>query len=105
SNYYLESLRRVGSNAAIGDAVRHAALPLGLATATTALGLLSLWYSDLAPIRLFGLFSAIGVLIGLAMQLVVLPALLNVWPPTRAVPPLRERTIYEAAMDVEPLTP
>ncbi len=80
SNYYLESLQRVGASAAIGDAVRHAALPLGLATATTAIGLLSLWYSDLEPIRMFGLFSAVGVLIGLAMQLVALPALLCVWP-------------------------
>jgi predicted RND superfamily exporter protein len=105
SNYYLESLQRVGPSAAISDAVRHAALPLGLATATTALGLLSLWYSDLAPIRLFGLFSAIGVLIGLAMQLVVLPALLCVWPPTQAVSSRGARTFNEAALEVEPLTP
>ena len=105
SNYYLESLQRVGSSAAVGDAVRHAALPLGLATTTTAVGLLSLWYSDLAPIRLFGLFSAIGVLIGLAMQLVVLPALLRLWPQTRAVPRLDERSIDEAALEAEPLTP
>jgi predicted RND superfamily exporter protein len=105
SNYYLESLQRVGPMAAIGDAVRHAALPLGLATATTAVGLLSLWYSDLAPIRLFGLFSAIGVLIGLAMQVVALPALLCMWPQTRSVPLARERSLDEAALDAQPLTP
>ncbi|MBC7855819.1 MAG: MMPL family transporter [Pirellulaceae bacterium] len=105
SNYYLESLQRVGPGAAIGDAARHAVLPLGLATATTAIGLVSLWYSDLAPIRQFGLFSAIGVLIGLAMQLVVLPALLWVWPSTRAVPPSDARPCDEAALEVEPLTP
>jgi uncharacterized protein len=105
TNYYLESLRRVGPSAAIGDAVRHAALPLGLATATTAIGLLSLWYSDLEPIRLFGLFSAVGVLIGLAMQLVALPALLSLWPQTQAALPPGERSSDEAALDVEPLTP
>jgi predicted RND superfamily exporter protein len=105
SNYYLESLRRVGPDAAVGDAVRHAILPLGLATATTAVGLVSLWYSDLAPIRLFGLFSAIGVLIGLAMQLIVLPAMLCVWPQTLAAPPPETRTNDEAALDIEPLTP
>ena len=55
-------------------------MPLGLATGTTAVGLLSLLYSDLAPIRLFGVFSAVGVAIGLAMQFVLLPALLVVWP-------------------------
>jgi predicted RND superfamily exporter protein len=105
TNYYLESVRRVGPSAAIGDAVRHAALPLGLATATTAIGLLSLWYSDLEPIRMFGLFSAIGVVIGLAMQLVALPALLSEWPPTQAALPPIERSIDEAALEVEPLTP
>ncbi|HEY2410693.1 MAG TPA: MMPL family transporter [Pirellulaceae bacterium] len=79
ANYYLDSIQEASSNP-IRDAVRHAALPLGLATATTAVGLLSLWFSDLAPIRLFGLFSAIGVGVALAMQLVLLPALLAVWP-------------------------
>jgi predicted RND superfamily exporter protein len=105
SNYYLESLQRVGSRAAVGDSVRHAALPLGLATATTAIGLLSLWYSDLAPIRIFGLMSAVGVLIGLAMQLVVLPAFLSLWPQTQAAHPLGERSMDEVALEVEPLTP
>lgn len=84
SNYYREGLRSVGVEHAIGEALRHAALPLTLATATTAVGLLSLWYSDLAPIRLFGVFSALGVLIGLAMQLIALPALLELFPTSSA---------------------
>jgi predicted RND superfamily exporter protein len=67
--------------------------------------LLSLWYSDLAPIRLFGLFSAIGVFIGLAMQLVVLPAFLCMWPLTRTVPRPGEHSTDEAELMVEPLTP
>jgi predicted RND superfamily exporter protein len=105
SNYYRESVQRLGSQAAIGDAVRHAALPLGLATTTTAIGLVSLWYSDLAPIRLFGVFSAIGVLIGLAMQLIALPALLCVWPHALHGRPPASRTSDEAALEVEPLSP
>jgi predicted RND superfamily exporter protein len=104
SNYYRESVQRLGSHAAIGDAVRHAALPLGLATTTTAIGLVSLWYSDLAPIRLFGVFSAIGVLIGLAMQLIALPALLRLWPHAQQGKPA-ERTKEEADLEVEPLSP
>jgi predicted RND superfamily exporter protein len=80
SNYYLDSLRAGHHSDAIWRAIHHAALPLILATVTTAIGLLSLWYSDLAPIRLFGLFSAIGVVISLAIQLVLLPALLTIWP-------------------------
>jgi predicted RND superfamily exporter protein len=80
SNYYLDAQQSGHRRGAIGRAVRHAALPLGLATVTTAVGLLSLWYSDLAPIRLFGLFSALGVMLGLGIQLVLLPALLTLWP-------------------------
>jgi uncharacterized protein len=82
-NYYLDCLRD-GSPNALRHAVRHAALPLGLATATTAVGLLSLWFSDLLPIRLFGLFSAVGVVVALAVQLVLLPALLTVLQPRPA---------------------
>jgi predicted RND superfamily exporter protein len=75
-NYYLDCVRG-GSTKPVEDAVQHAMLPLGLATATTAVGLLSLWFSDLLPIRLFGLFSAIGVFAALSLQLVLLPALLK----------------------------
>jgi uncharacterized protein len=80
ANYYLDSLGSGHGANPIRQAVRHAALPLGLATATTAVGLLSLWFSDLAPIRLFGLFSAIGVGVALTLQLALLPALLDMWP-------------------------
>jgi predicted RND superfamily exporter protein len=79
ANYYLDCLYG-GSANPIHQAVRHAALPLGLATATTAAGLLSLWFSDLAPIRMFGVFSALGVAVTLALTLVLLPALLMAWP-------------------------
>jgi predicted RND superfamily exporter protein len=105
SNYYLESLARLGSEWAVSDAVRHAILPLTLATVTTAVGLLSLWYSDLEPIRLFGLFSAVGVMVGLAMQLVILPAFLTLWPASRGAGTLPARTKDEVELAVEPLPP
>ena len=59
----------------------HAAVPLVLAAVTTALGLLSLCYSELNPIRLFGIFSAIGVVVGSLAQFLLLPAALAVWTP------------------------
>lgn len=101
SNYYLDSLAAGYRSQAIGRAVAHAALPLGLATATTAIGLLSLYYSDLAPIRLFGIFSAIGIAIGLAMQLVLLPAILTLWPAPS------DAKLHRASDDdeVQPLSP
>jgi uncharacterized protein len=79
SNYYLD-VQRGGRPDPIVRALSHAALPLGLATGTTAVGLLSLLYSDLAPIRLFGVFSAIGVSVALLVQFTLLPALLSFWP-------------------------
>ncbi|MFO0912411.1 MAG: MMPL family transporter [Pirellulales bacterium] len=101
SNYYLESLRRDGPERAVESAVRHAVLPLVLAAVTTAIGLLSLWYSDLAPIRLFGIFSAVGVMIGLGMQIVFLPAFIRCWP-QRA--PLSSAAPYGVAASGSPST-
>ncbi len=81
SNYYLEAARHGDVSEAPGKAVAHAALPLALAAITTAVGLLSLCYSELRPIRLFGVFSAIGVVIGSLTQFTLLPAAFAVWKP------------------------
>jgi predicted RND superfamily exporter protein len=81
SNYYLEAARHGSLPEAPGRAVAHAAVPLVLAGVTTALGLASLCYSELNPIRLFGLFSAIGVVIGSLIQFTLLPAALARWTP------------------------
>src|SRR6185503_2905677 len=104
-NYYLDCLRD-GSPNALQHAVRHAALPLGLATATTAVGLLSLWFSDLLPIRLFGIFSAIGVVVALALQLTLLPALLTMLH-ARQLTPSDDETAEEDEHDnvIEHLSP
>jgi uncharacterized protein len=85
SNYYLD-IQKSGRPDPIVRALSHAALPLGLATGTTAVGLLSLLYSDIAPIRLFGVFSAIGVCVALLVQFTLLPALLTFWPDSKAAP-------------------
>jgi len=84
ANYYLD-VQRSGRPDPIVRALVHAALPLGLATGTTAVGLLSLLYSDLAPIRLFGLFAAIGVCVALLVQFTLLPALLSFWPAEKEI--------------------
>lgn len=103
SNYYLDELRAGHGERSIGRAIRHAGLPLGLATATTAVGLLSLYFSDLAPIRLFGLFSALGVAISLLLQLVLLPALLILFP--ARVPAGAKTNANDHEETVEPLSP
>lgn len=80
ANYYRELAPVVGPDRAPWQAVRHAALPLFLATFTTAVGLLSLAYSDLVPIRTLGIYSAVGVFIGLACMLGIVTSVLQLWP-------------------------
>lgn len=82
-NYYKEAVRSDGLAGAPERALRHGAGPCALAAFTTSLGLLSLYASNLAPIKKFGLFSAIGVMATLGLLFLYLPAALTVWPPKR----------------------
>lgn len=86
-NYYLEALPEVGPQRAPARAVAHARLPLVLAATTTAVGLLSLCYSELLPIRQFGIYSAAGVVMGTATLLLFLPSALQVFPANRQAAP------------------
>lgn len=65
---------------AIVDACKMAAAPCAFATVTTAIGVLSLLTSDLRPVRDFGMYSAVGSVIGLGAVLFLLPALLQMVP-------------------------
>ncbi len=58
---------------------------------TTAFGLLSLCASDLIPIRKFGAYSALGIMMVLAVLFVYLPAALEVWPIKRREPSAGEK--------------
>jgi len=79
SNYWKHSAAKNPSTAVV-EAVRMAKVPCTLASVTTAIGLLSLLTSTLRPVRQFGVYSAVGCLISLAMVLYGLPALLQFWP-------------------------
>lgn len=72
-------------------AAKLASRPCALASLTTAFGLLSLATSPLAPVAHFGLYSALGCFVGLAVILYGLPALLQYVPekaarPSRSMP-------------------
>ncbi len=82
-NYYRDSMHDVGLRRAPGHALFLGWKPCTLAALTTALGLLSLFSSEILPIRKFGLFSAIGVLATLGLLFSYLPAALQTWPPRR----------------------
>jgi predicted RND superfamily exporter protein len=82
ANYYRDQLAETGvQEGAAGRAVHHALLPLTLATGTTAIGLATLAVSELVPIRMFGIFSAIGVVTSFVILVTLMPAALELFPP------------------------
>jgi len=82
ANYYRDQLAETGIvEGAPGRAVRHAILPLTLATGTTAIGLATLAVSELVPIRMFGIFSAAGVVLSFLILITFMPAALELFPP------------------------
>ena len=80
-NYYRDARREHGIHGAAESAIRHGWGPCTLAALTTALGLGSLYTSDILPIQKFGVFSAAGVIGTLALLFTLLPACLHRFPP------------------------
>ncbi|MFM8413265.1 MAG: efflux RND transporter permease subunit [Planctomycetota bacterium] len=82
ANYYRDQLAETGiQEGAAGRAVHHALLPLSLATGTTAVGLATLAVSELVPIKMFGIFSAIGVMVSFLVIITLMPSVLELFPP------------------------
>jgi predicted RND superfamily exporter protein len=80
-NYYREEVESGGVAGAPERALAHGWGPCTLASLTTAIGLLSLYTSNIIPIRKFGWFSALGVVATLAILFTYLPAALEVFVP------------------------
>ena len=83
-NYYRDACEESGRRFAVGEAVKHALFPCSVAAFTTAIGLLSLCTSNLAPINKFGFYSAIAVVGTVVLMFTYLPAALEVFPPNFA---------------------
>jgi len=82
ANYYRDQIAETGvREGAAGRALHHALLPLSLATGTTAVGLATLAVSELVPIKMFGIFSAIGVVVSFVILVTLMPAALELFPP------------------------
>jgi len=80
ANYYRDTVRQTGVEGAADRSVRNAWLPLALATGTTAIGLASMCITELVPIRSFGLYSAVGVVISFFVLITYMPAVLELYP-------------------------
>ncbi len=85
ANYWRHAATRDLSTA-VAEAMRVAREPCLMASLTTAVGLLSLTTSHLTPVRDFGLYSAVGMLVSLGMVLYGLPALLHYFPAQKPQP-------------------
>ncbi len=79
-NYYRDARQEKGLHGAAEAAVRYGWAPCALAAFTTAVGLGSLYTSDILPIKKFGMFTAIGVLATVAVLFTVLPVFLHRFP-------------------------
>lgn len=89
-NYYYQAIEEGGREGAAERAVAHAWKPALLCNVTTAIGLLSLYTSEIVPIRKFGTFAAIGVTAMVIVVFTYLPAVLQIWPQT---PRVRRNTV------------
>jgi hypothetical protein len=83
-NYYRDSAISHGVSTAADRALKHALVPATLCAVTTAIGMGSLGFSNIMPIRKFGIFSAIGVMGTLMLVFVFLPSALAMFPPKLA---------------------
>jgi predicted RND superfamily exporter protein len=83
--------RRVGDDKeqAISFALGHSGLAIVMTSLTTSGGLISFSAAELAPIAQFGIWAPVGVMIALVLTVVLLPALIAVFP-MGAAPPAQE---------------
>jgi uncharacterized protein len=80
--------RRVGDTEhAFKATVAHLAAPIFGASATTALGMLSLATSSVVAVRSFGVGSAVGIMVDFAISLVLVPTMLSLVKPETAPAP------------------
>ncbi len=77
--------RRDGAEHALAleQVFRKSGLACLLTSVTTALGMLSLAFVPLPPLRNFGLGSALGVTFAFGFTVVLLPLMLDLWPPVQ----------------------
>ena len=94
----MQLVRRDGASRyrSITDSLRINMSPMLITSATTAIGFLSLNFSDSPPFRMLGNITATGVMIALVLSLTFLPAFLALTP-SRIIPgQARSRLVMEA---------
>jgi len=90
-NYYRDDFAAGSPESAVTRAVQQAWLPCVLAALTTALGLGSLSVSVLTPVRNFGIYAALGVVVAVLIVFSLLPAMLQFFSVPRLAQKLLDR--------------
>ena len=80
-NYYLVAVKSYDAESAAWGAVKIGWLPCTLSALTNAIGLGSLVVSQLSPVRMFGAYGAMGVLLTFGIVLTLVPGILSIWKP------------------------
>jgi len=78
--FYQASARGESKEDSIAFALEHSGLAVVMTSLTTAGGMLSFVSSDIAPVTELGIVTPIGVVMALVFSLVLLPALISVFP-------------------------
>jgi predicted RND superfamily exporter protein len=78
--FYQARRRGEGREEAIAHALGHSGLAVVMTSLTTAGGLASFAAAEMRPIAHFGIFGPVGVMVALAFTVVLLPALIAVFP-------------------------
>lgn len=68
---------------ALRSVFKKSGLACFLTSLTTAIGLLALTFVPIIPVRNFGIFAAIGVLVAFLLTVFILPLMLDIWAPVR----------------------
>jgi predicted RND superfamily exporter protein len=76
--FYKDFTESKNTKASLRYAMGHSGLAIVMTSLTTAAGLWSFSFSDVAPVADLGTFASLGVLVGLLFTLVLVPALLSV---------------------------
>jgi hypothetical protein len=92
---FFQNLKKHDKQEALAMAMGHSGLAIVMTSLTTAAGLASFSWAEIAPVADLGIFASVGVLLALLYTIVFLPALLAVTPLRQ---PKKQRREQKGAM-------
>lgn len=96
---FFQTFKQGNKREAISKTLAHSGLPIVMTSLTTAAGLLSFVQATLAPAADLGIFAAAGVTISLVFTIVLVPALISLFP----IKPLNRQSSNQKSLVVKSL--